>query len=302
MFDPSPRKYPDLQESALGFVLRSPAKINLSLRIVGKQDDGYHQLETIFQELDWADEIEFCESKEFNLTIQGADLPSDGRNLIVRAAVAFAEAAMVPCRGQLNLTKVLPLQGGVGGGSSNAAITLLGLNRLWQLNWDRHQLEPIARKLGADCPFFLYGGLATATGRGDVIEPLSGASGGHFVLVLPTFGVETAWAFSKVKFPLTEVEKNVIFSSLPSTGVGEKRALKLGRNDLENIVFQRFPELNDIRERLLELGACLSMMSGSGSTVFGLFEIDEDAQRAAHELSKNRSVRVKVCRAIARLR
>lgn len=296
------RSYPDVRETENGFVMQSPAKINLRLRLLGKRADGYHELDTVFQEMDWADELEFSQNSEFSLEISGANLPTDDRNLITHAAKALAAEAGVSLTGKLRLSKNLPQQGGVGGGSSNAAITLLGLNRLWGLNWDLSRLDLLAARIGADCPFFLYGGLAKATGRGDRIEPLTGATFGTFVLLIPDFGVETAWAFSEVRFPLTEVEKNVIFSPLRITEEGGAYPQIYPCNDLENIVFRRYSQLLKWRDRLLELGASVSLMSGSGSTIYGIFESDETAQCAALELSQERDFRVKVCRAVARER
>jgi 4-diphosphocytidyl-2-C-methyl-D-erythritol kinase len=302
MSEISIRDYPDFEELDDGFKLFSPAKVNLSLRVLGKRADGYHELETVFQELDWSDEIEFRESSGFSLEVQNSELRADESNLIVKAARALSQAAGVPCTGSLRLQKNLPMQGGVGGGSSNAAITLIGLNRLWNLNWPEEKLDPIAKSLGADCAFFLYGGLASATGRGDVITPLDGRSDGVFVLVCPSFGVETAWAFSQVGVPLTEVEKNVIFSPLWLTGQGESHPAQILSNDLENIVFQRYDGLRHLRDRLLGAGAVVSLMSGSGSTVFGIFTTEGAATAAASELSRDADYRVKVCRAVARRR
>ncbi len=276
--------------------------MNLRLRVLKKRNDGFHELETVFQELDWADEIQFTQSPEFSLEISGANLPTDDRNLIVRAARALALASGRELCGKLCLSKTLPIQGGVGGGSSNGAVALLGLKRLWGLNWPVSQLEPLAAQLGADCPFFLHGGLARGIGRGDNISPLIGAISGVFVLLVPDFGIETAWAFSEVRFPLTEVEKNVIFSPLRVSEEGEAYLQIYPCNDLENIVFRRYSKLQTWRDRLLELGANVSLMSGSGSTIFGIFDSDEIAQCAALALSQERDLRVKVCRAVARKR
>ncbi len=296
------KTYPDVYEKDHGFVISSPAKVNMLLRILGRRDDGYHELETVFQELDWADEIEFSPDPVFSLEISGAYLPTDHRNLMTRAALALAKVSGHELCGKLRLSKNLPLQGGVGGGSSNGVITLHGLNRLWGLNWPVSRLEPIAAELGADCPFFLHGGLARGAGRGDRIEPLNGAVLGAFVLLIPEFGVETAWAFSEVRFPLTEVEKNVIFSPLRISEEGVAYSQINPCNDLENIVFRHYSGLPHWRDRLLELGAQVALMSGSGSTLFGIFESDETAQCAALELSQERDLRVKVCRAVARER
>jgi len=297
------RPYPDFEEIQDGLILQSPCKINLSLRIVGKREDGYHELDTVFQELDWYDQLEIRHSDAFRLAVSGADLPVDNSNLVTRAAHLLAREAGVPCRAEIGLTKNLPLQGGVGGGSSNASLTLWGLNRLWGLGWPQERLASLAGQLGADCPFFIWGGLARATGRGDAIWPLSGALVGHILLLLPPFGVNTAWAFSQVRLPLTEVEKNVIFNPLLISGEGGVSDAILPCNDLENIVFQEQPALRDARDRLLDCGASVSLLSGSGSSVFGLFATEEAACDAARKLLQYRpDWRAKVCRPVARQR
>lgn len=299
---PTSQPYPNYFDTADGFVIHSPAKVNLSLRVLHKRSDGYHELDTFFQELDWGDEIKFQASNSFVLEIDGPELPKDDRNLITRAAKALSRAAGHPLAGYLHLSKMIPMQGGLGGGSSNASITLLGLNRLWGLNWPKDRLLPIAAELGADCPFFLFGGLAHATGRGDAIKPLRGALKGTLVLLFPGFGVETTSVFAEVKFPLTEVEKNVIFSPLVWTEEGGAYLQVYPCNDLENIVFRRNPFLKSGRDRLIELGAQVALLSGSGSTLYGVFDSDGAAIEAANKLSCVGDFRVKVCRAVARKR
>ncbi len=298
----TPRPYPDCRELADGFVLSSPAKVNLQLQVKGKREDGYHELDTIFQELDWADDLEFRPAGAFEFSVEGADLPTDRSNLVTRAAEALAERAEVACNAAILLRKRLPLQGGVGGGSSNAAIALLGLNRLWGLNWGVARLLPIAQALGADCPFFLHGGLARGTGRGDIIEPYSGAIRSRFVLLTPAFGVKTAEVFSNFPSRLTEVERNVIFRPLWTEDESGVHPQIFPCNDLENIVFRTFLELQELRDRLIRAGARVALLSGSGSTVFGIFDSDEAARHAAHGLSTTDRVQVTVCRAVARTR
>lgn len=294
--------YPDFYDHGEGFTLRSPAKVNLLLRVIGRRPDGYHELETVFQELDWYDELEFRPGAGFDLTVEGADLPQDQSNLVFRAAERLAEAAGVACGGRIRLVKRLPVQGGVGGGSSNGSTALLGLNRLWGLEWPVERLVPIAQSLGADCPFFLYGGLARGSGRGDVISPMTGSATGWYVLLVPPFGVETAEVFRDFSVRLTEVERNVIFRPLRVGDEAEVHPAFSPCNDLENIVFQRYPVLRDLRDRVLEAGAEVALLSGSGSTVFGIFESEVMAEDAALGLSMDSSVRVKVCRAVARPR
>ncbi|MBK6910680.1 MAG: 4-(cytidine 5'-diphospho)-2-C-methyl-D-erythritol kinase [bacterium] len=303
MSAPFLRPYPDLTEHAHGLSLRSPAKINLSLRVLGKRPDGYHALDTIFQELDWADMLDIAEADDFGLEVVGADLPVDNSNLITRAARLLAEEARRPCQARIRLDKVLPLRGGVGGGSSNAALTLLGLNRLWGLDWPISRLDELAGRLGADCPFFLYGGLARGTGRGDKITSLDGAIAGVILVVLPPFGVNTAWAFSQFRFPLTEVEKNVIFNPLLPTGMEGLHTPISACNDLENIVFRAHSELGAVRNCLLRGGASVSLLSGSGSSLFGIFESEQAAHVAARELPDiGNGWRYQVCQPVARPR
>ncbi|MCB9358198.1 MAG: 4-(cytidine 5'-diphospho)-2-C-methyl-D-erythritol kinase [Calditrichaeota bacterium] len=296
------RSYPDITYFSDGFLIQSPAKVNLFLRVLGKRSDGYHELETLFQELEWCDELEFRDADEFSLEIEGADLRTDSGNLVVRAAQMLSGVSGRRMRGSILLRKRLPLQGGVGGGSSNGAIALLGLNRLWGLKWEVERLVPLAKDLGADCPFFLYGGLAHALGRGDDIKPLTDHADGTFVLVTPDFGVRTAEVFGKIGVGLTEVEKNAIFNPLWSRETGEAYPLFSPSNDLENIVFQIHPRLRHFRDTLLERGAEYALLSGSGSTVFGVFRSDETARHAAHELARIDGVKVTVCRAVARSR
>ncbi|MCC6477403.1 4-(cytidine 5'-diphospho)-2-C-methyl-D-erythritol kinase [bacterium] len=299
----SPRAYPDIFELPdHGLLLRSPAKVNLSLRVVRKRDDGYHDLETVFQELDWYDEIEMYPSDDFSLTLKGARLDSGENNLITRAARALAQFTEAPCFVRIHLRKNLPLQGGVGGGSSNAALTLLGLARLWNLHVSLDQLTSIASALGADCPFFLHGGLARATGRGDLIQPLSGAVKGVFLVVIPDFGVSTADVFSNWKVRLTEVEQNVIFNPLSGWGEGEESPPFSYCNDLENIAFELFPVLRNVRDCLLEQGGRSALLSGSGSSVFAIFHSDDLARAAAHKVEESFGFRTHVCRGVARSR
>lgn len=301
MTPPFTLSYPDYTELSDGFALRSPAKVNLSLRVLGKREDGYHELETVFQELDWYDELEFRQSREFTVRTEGADLPSDDSNLVVRAARLLARAGSLPLTGSVVLHKRLPIQGGVGGGSSNAAIALIGLNHLWGLSWPLSSLMPLARELGADCPFFLTGGLARANGRGDIVTPLEGRAEGVFLLVTPPYGSSTAHVFAEFQQRLTEVEKNVIFSPLQLAEKGGVYPEISPLNDLEIIVFHKVPALRLIRDQLLEAGARYALLSGSGSTVFGVFESQEQASEAAHKLAREK-VRVTMSRAVARTR
>lgn len=281
-------------------MLFAPAKINLGLRVLGRRSDGYHEIETLFQEISLSDRIEFHAQAEWSLEIRGAKLDAGEANLVTRAARLLSRAAGLPCAARILLHKDIPVGGGLGGGSSDGAVALIGLCRLWGLSWGATRLEPLAAEIGSDCPFFLVGGLAHGTGRGEVVEPLEGCVPGTVVVVVPDFGVSTAWAYEAGGFPLTDEAKSVIFlSSL------KERPIPAGRpvcfpNDLENIVLTRHPELGRVKQKLLGFGAEAVCVSGSGSAVYGLFS---DSARASHAAQQfGLPYRVIICRAVSRPR
>ncbi|HEY3294676.1 MAG TPA: 4-(cytidine 5'-diphospho)-2-C-methyl-D-erythritol kinase [bacterium] len=280
--------------------MAAPAKINLSLRILRKRPDGFHEIETVFQEIDLTDRLEFHDASDWSLEIRGAELDSGPENLVRRAAALLAATAGVPCTGRVVLTKRIPIGGGLGGGSSDAAVALMGLNRLWKLDWPVERLHTLAAQIGSDCAFFLHGGLAVGRGRGEVLELLEGALDQDIVLVVSPFGVSTAWAYSEVQVPLTDDEKSVILQFYLKAYPDPLPARKSFRNDLENIVLSRFGELSRIRQRLLDLGADVSLLSGSGSTILGIFQERARALHAAQQFES--PLQVVICRAVKRPR
>lgn len=249
-------------------IVRSFAKINWSLRITGKRADGFHDLETVFQTISLFDEIEFRDSGELSLTCDDLSIPTDETNLIVRAARAVGATASV------DLRKRIPAGGGLGGGSSNAAAVLKTLAP------DRDDLPQIALSLGSDVPFFLLGGTAYATGRGEVLTPLPAMADIPLLLVLPEERVSTAAAYSRI----TRYSEPL--------GVEAYREFASFTNDFEEPVFAIYPRLRDLKERLYAAGAKWAQMSGSGSTIAGAFEsaAARDAAAAAFE-----DVRVEKC-------
>ena len=281
-------------------MLFAPAKINLGLRVLGRRSDSYHEIETLFQEISLSDRIEFHAQAEWSLEIRGGKLDAGEANLVTRAARLLSRAAGVPCAARVLLHKDIPVGGGLGGGSSDGAVTLIGLCRLWGLSWGVRELAPLAAEIGSDCPFFLLGGLAHGTGRGEEVEPLEGCVPGTVVVVVPDFGVSTAWAYKAGGFRLTDEAKSVIFlSSL------KERPIPAGHpfcfpNDLENIVLTRYPELGRVKQKLLDFGAEGVCVSGSGSAVYGLFSDSARASHAAHQFGL--PYRVIICRAVSRPR
>jgi 4-diphosphocytidyl-2-C-methyl-D-erythritol kinase len=283
-FDNIPKSYPESKElDDGGFVLSSPAKINLGLRVIGKRDDGFHDLETIFQEVTLADEIEFHQADSWTLEIRGADLPTDSSNLVNKAAVLLSELYGCPLSGHVILHKKIPIGGGLGGGSSNATVALFGLSRLWGLNVNHEKIFELSCKLGSDCAFFVYGGLARAQGRGERLSLLSGRISGEILIITPPYSISTAWAFRVGRFPLTNPDKNVILALYSCNFSDSVQKLEIAGNDFERIVFTKFTELDSIKRKLLDFNAKVSMLSGSGSSIYGVFDERSQALQAAQQ-------------------
>lgn len=255
----------------------SPAKVNLILKVLRRREDGYHDIASLMQKVSLADEMEFSLRREgIALACPGSHLPTGEGNLVVRAARAlFAEAGFAGGV-EITLRKRIPTAAGLGGGSSNAATTLTVLNDLFQFGFDRERLIRIGARLGADVPFFLYGSTAWASGIGEILEPAEPPPGTWLVLVNPGFEVPTKWVYQSLNLPLT---KTPLKYSIPSfSGIRELAAAL--SNDLEKVTVARYPVLEELKGFLLRQGALGSLMSGSGPTVFGLFENEPDAIQA----------------------
>ncbi|MBM4117854.1 4-(cytidine 5'-diphospho)-2-C-methyl-D-erythritol kinase [bacterium] len=262
----------------------APAKLNLGLEVQRRRPDGFHEIETIYQSLDWGDRLEFSKlptGKGLRLERQGLSLP-DGPDNSLRRAHALLERACPGAMGgtRIRLDKRIPLGAGLGGGSSDGATALLGLKRLWDLDLSPAALAGLALELGSDAPFFLLGGTAVGRGRGERLEPLPALRQGAFTLVNPGFPVSTAWAYEHLRLGLTgnpyrvSIEQvKAYLSRFPAPGM-------VLRNRLEDVVFPAYPVLFDIVKALEEAGAVHALMSGSGATIFGSFPDREAAGRA----------------------
>lgn len=225
---------------------KSYAKINWSLRITGKRADGFHDLETVFQAISLHDELTFHASESLSLACDDPTIPVDETNLVIRAARAVNATA------RIELRKRIPAGGGLGGGSSNAATTLRALGH--------GNLHEIALSLGSDVPFFLVGGTAYATGRGEILTPVEPRAGIPLLLVLPDERVSTREAFAGI----TRYSEPL--------GIDAYRDFSAFTNDFEEPVFEMLPRLRQLKERLYASGARFAQMSGSGSTLFGVYE------------------------------
>ena len=270
--------------------IRSYAKVNLGLEVLGVREDGYHELRTLFQTVDLADDIVLRpQVKGVRVLCDHPLVPQDGTNLAARAAELVRRYAGVTKGVEIRIAKRIPVGGGLGGGSSNAACVLLGLDRLWKLGLGPDGLHRLAVKLGADVPYFLLGGTALGLARGDEVYPLRRQIRGFVVVVEPGISVSTARVFARLDGRLTPRENSnsiYYFVSRQLEGSGGYRFLQ---NDLEEAALEEAPELRAqtgrIRAVLLRAGASLSALSGSGSSYFGLFEDARTARRARAALA-----------------
>jgi len=255
------------------------AKVNRSLAVVGKRPDGYHELDTVFQTIDLSDALVFGPSDGLELACDDPSVPRGDENLVVRAARALAERAGIAPRAAIRLSKRIPAGAGLGGGSSDAASALVGLRALWGLELDDAALADVAAGLGSDVSFFLVGGLARGTGRGERIAPLPDPAREWLVLLSPPFPLPTPAVYSRLRArSLTEVPP-------PSNLPGSELGVFPDRNDLEPAAESLREEVRLLRELLLGAGAASARLSGSGSTVFGVFSSEEGARDAVRRLS-----------------
>lgn len=260
------------------FSLEAFAKVNRSLRILGRRPDGYHELDTIFQTVDFADRMDFLEREDDRLvlSIEGAHLPATEENLVLRAARALLARAGAARGADIHLSKKIPVGGGMGGGSSNAAAALKGLSALWNLQVSEAELHSLASALGSDVPFFLLGGRARGTGRGEILTPLPDGPEGWLLLVFPPFSLSTAEVYGALSAPaLTDDAAAINLRGSDPKGGPD-------RNDLEPAAESLRGELRRFRSALSGQGAASARLSGSGSTVFGVFG-DEESARSAFE-------------------
>jgi len=269
---------------------RTPAKINLGLYVLGKREDGFHELETLFQMVSLYDRVEL-ESRDGGIELEcdATGIPTDGTNLVVRAAellrAAVPGAAGRGCR--IRLHKRIPAGAGLGGGSGNAACVLWGLNRLWDLKLERAALRETAARLGSDIPFFLSAPQAIGRGRGEVLTPLEPAEKMLVVIIFPGVSIATAEVYRGLKIELTTPPKtiSILQKFLAQSDIAGLAAHL--HNDLEPVVLERYPVVQRAREALCAEKAEGVLLSGSGSAVFGIFAGRAEAEQAHARLQAN---------------
>jgi 4-diphosphocytidyl-2-C-methyl-D-erythritol kinase len=267
---------------------RAHAKINLDLRVLGTRVDGFHELRTVFQAVALHDTVT-CLPREGPLAIEcdTAGVPLDGGNLVWKAADVLWRSIRrsgPPSGVLIRLDKRIPLQAGLGGGSADAAATLLALVRLWRVPVRPAQLTDIAATLGADVPFFLSGGTALGLGRGDEVYPLADLPRHWIVLVIPGFGVSSADAYQWYDEERDLSRGASVREPQHVPGPWPSRAAQM-INDLEAPIARHHPEIDQMKIALRRAGALAAAMSGSGSTVFGLFQRRKEAVSAVARLS-----------------
>jgi 4-diphosphocytidyl-2-C-methyl-D-erythritol kinase len=268
--------------------LQAPAKINLYLRVVGRRSDGYHELQTLMCCIGLHDTVKLrMGTGREGMTCSDPDLPCDASNLALKAALQFhaaleTDTRIPPQNAFIHLTKRIPAGAGLGGGSSDAAAVLKGLNRYYGHPFDRPKIMGLALNLGADVPFFIDGKPALATGVGEVLSPYPHLLPWGVVVVYPGFGISTAEVFKNLNLGLTKREKPLRYFPFKQGKFDRDRHLC---NDLETVAIRQFPVIGKIKKALLNQGAKGVLMTGSGSAVFGLFSDLSSAREAAEAMA-----------------
>ncbi|MGH9948371.1 MAG: 4-(cytidine 5'-diphospho)-2-C-methyl-D-erythritol kinase [Pyrinomonadaceae bacterium] len=280
------------------FSLPSFAKINLQLRVLGKRDEYFHEIFTVLQTVSLHDTLSFEKAEnEIEILSEDPNVPTDETNLIVQAAEHIRSKFRIKSGATIRLEKRIPSPGGLGGGSSNAAVALIALSRLWELDISESELIEIAASLGSDVPFFLFGGTAVGTGTGSTISPTDDLNLGPTLIVSPKVQVSTKEAYAGLNANrLTSGEAESILSNYRFGAIDGLKCV----NDFEKTVFAAFPEIEFVKQTLLELGANAASMSGSGASVFGIFDNEETRQTALKALGEKANWRSFAVAAVSR--
>lgn len=266
--------------------VKANAKVNLTLDILGKREDGYHEVSMVMQEIPLCDTIQLKKADNISLTCNVPYIPCDSRNLVYKAAAAFFRYTDVKGGVKMHLEKTVPSGAGLGGGSGDAAAVVKALNQMYKTKLNHSQMASICAGLGADVPFFITGGTCLAEGIGEILTPLPALPKCYMVLAKPPFSINTKWAYQNLR--LDKIERR------PDTKT-VLQALEAGdlctvaenmENVFESVVAPRYPLIHIYKTIMVRNGALCSLMSGSGSTVFGLFDIRKKAQKCYERLRK----------------
>lgn len=286
--------------------LPSFAKINWSLRVLGKRPDNLHEIRTTLQTISLHDRLSFevSEGREIALACSDPEIPTDDRNLVVRAAHALQDQFAVRQGARIQLEKSIPAEAGLGGGSSNAAVALLAMARLWQIDADANDLITVAAGLGADVPFFFFGGSMLGSGTGTTLAAQPDSLPHHLIVVAPRASVSTRDAYEALHAPaLTSDTSEFILSSSQNKVVLDDSQPWLHNdfaNDFEAVIFDIYPEIGSAKDQLLAAGAKAALMSGSGSSVFGVFADQKSQQQALEKIETEAGWRIFPCVTVSR--
>lgn len=270
-------------------ILKAYAKINLGLDVVRRREDGYHDLRMVMQTIGVFDEIRLTKSNDegsFILTTNKEELPCDEKNLMVKAAKLMWEAYHLPGGIIMHLEKNIPMAAGLAGGSTDAAAVFNGINRLYELNLPVEELQKLAVKIGADIPYCIVGGTYLAEGIGEVLTPLSALPEVPTVLIKPDFDVSTGYVYTHLNLNENTIHPDIDKQSEAIASGDLTGMAKLMGNVLETVTIERYPEIEEIKNDLRAFGSYGAMMSGSGPSVFGLFEDEGRAEEAGKRMAE----------------
>ena len=265
------------------YAFKSYSKINLGLKVLNQRKDGFHNIESIFVELDFHDLITFKPSNYFQLTCNNDSVPIDMQNTISQSYQFLKNRYNFNNHFHVYLDKKIPMQSGLGGGSSNAACTLNALNTILDLKISKSKLHQYALEIGSDVPFFIEGGVKFVKGRGEKLETVQNSSkfqSLYFLIVIPKFSISTKWAYEKLKKALKSNSKQYKFPTLD-----QRLNWSLFKNDFEVVVKAAYPEIMNIKEIMYNNGALYSGLSGTGSTVFGIYNEEKFILNTQSKLS-----------------
>lgn len=263
-----------------GIRLKAYAKINLGLEVLGKRDDGYHEVQTILQTVSLHDKVTIkLQGEGIKIRSNSPWVPRNEKNIAYKAAAKLLKWSKSKYGTKITIKKNIPIGAGLGGGSSNGAAALLGLNELLGLNLSYEELEEMGRELGTDVPFFLKGGTALAYGRGDQLRFFKNSPCFWGLIVYPNFSVSTSWAYENLKLPAKSALNMEKLIDATQQDDLEEIAANL-QNRFEGVIFQKYPMLKAMKKVLLTKGAEGASLCGSGSSLFGIFKDKETAERA----------------------
>ena len=270
----------------MDITVKATAKLNLALDILGKRDDGYHELETVMAMVDLADYLDFSLRLDGNIKLESSSnaVPEDGRNLIVKAGLLLQRRFQVTKGATIKLDKKIPISAGMAGGSSDAAATLHGLKQLWELNLSLDELAEIGAEIGSDVSFCVYGGVAMCNGRGEKITPLPSLPPCWVVLAKPAISVSTRDVFSHLEVNDIQHQHSEKMLAAIASGDYYQMVEALG-NDLEDYSLEKYAEISYLKKQFEAFGADAVLMSGTGPTVFAIVKTEKKAKRLYNSVS-----------------